>query len=90
MGIQNPVPSLPAEAVADRRAITSLAVDHPLTRRHVLDRYLDHPAATAVNIRAAPGIRIQGHVPDPVRILVIVDAVTAVTLEAQAQDAADM
>jgi len=89
-GIQNPVPSLPAEVVADRRAITSLAVDHPLTRRHVLDRCLGHPAATAANIRAARGIRIQGHVPGPVRILEIVDAVTAATLEARARDAADM
>jgi len=89
-GIQNPVPSLPAEAVADRRAITSLAVDHPLTRRHVLDRSLGHPAAMAASIRAARGIRTQGHVPDPVRILEIVDAVTAATLEAQARDAADM
>jgi len=88
--IQNPVPSLPAEAVADRQAITSLAVDHPLTRRHVLDRFLHHLAAMAASIRAALDIRTQGHVLDPVHILEIVDAVTAATLEAQAQDAADM
>jgi len=89
-GIQNPVPSLPVEAVADRRAITSLAVDHPHTRRHVLDRFLGHPAAMAASIRAARGIRTQGHVPGLVRILEIVDAVTVATLEALARDAADM
>jgi hypothetical protein len=42
------------------------------------------------SIRAVQGIHIQGHVPGPVHILVIADAVTAATLEAQAQDAADM
>jgi len=89
-GIQNPVPSLPAEAVADRRAITSLAVDRPLTRRHVLDRCLGHPAATAASTRAVRGIRTQGHVPGPVRILAIADVVTAATLEDRARDAADM
>lgn len=89
-GIQNPVPSLPVEAVADRLAITSLAVVHPLTRRRVLDRFLGHLAATAVSIRAARGIRTQGHVPGLVRILEIVDAATAATLVAQARGAADM
>lgn len=89
-GIRNPVPFLPAEAVADRRAITSLAVDHPLTRRHDLDRCLGHLAAMAASIRAARGIRTQGHVPGPVRIRVIVDAVTAVIREVQDRDAADM
>lgn len=90
MGIQNPVPSLPAEAVADRRAITSLAVVHPLIQRHVLDRFLRHPVAMAASIRAALDIHTQGHVLGPVHILEIADAVTAATLEAQAQDAVDM
>jgi len=85
-GIQNPVPSLPAESVADRRAITSLAVDHPVTRRLVLVRFLGHPAPTASNIRSARDIRTQG----PVRILEIVNPVTEATLKAQDRDTADM
>lgn len=90
MGILNPVPSLPAEAVADRRVITNLAVGHPLTQRHVLDRCLGHPAAMVASTKAARDILTQGHVPGPVRILVIVDVVIVATLEAQALDAADM
>jgi len=80
------VPSLPAEAVAVPRAITSPAVDHPLTRRLVLDRFLGHPEAAAENIKSARGIRTQG----PFRILEIVDAVPAATLESRAQGTADM
>ena len=89
-GIQNPVPLLPAEAVADRLAITSLAVGHLLTRRHVLDHYLDHPVAMGASIRAALGIRTQGHVLGLVLILVIADVVIGATHEALARDAADM
>lgn len=89
-GIQNPVPLLPAEAVADLLAITSLAVDHQLIQRHVLDHYLGHPAAMVASIRAALGIHIQGHVLGLVHILVIADAVIAAIHEALARGAADM
>lgn len=89
-GIQNPVPLLPAEAAADRLAITSLAVDHPLTRRHVLDHYLDHPVAMVASIRAALGIHTQGHALGLVRIVEIAVAVIGATHEALARDAADM
>jgi len=89
-GIQNPVPLLPAGAVAGLLAITSLAVDHQLILRHVLDHYLGHPAAMVASIRAALGIHIQGHVLGLVHILVIADAVIAAIHEALAQGAADM
>lgn len=89
-GIQNPVPLLPAEAAAGRLAITSLAADHPLTRRRVLDHCLDRPVAMVASIRAALGIHTQGHALGPVRILEIAVAVIGATHEALARDAADM
>lgn len=90
MDIPSLVLSHRAVVEADRRVITNLAADLPLAPKLVRDHYLARQAVMVASTRAVLGIHTPDLVQGLVRILEIVDAVTAVTLEALVQDAVDM